>query len=465
MSIETQLRRPGLWEALTPVVALVVFIVAQIQVFEGDPHIPLILASAVAAWMAARVGARWSDIEEGILEGIRIGLKAILILMVVGMMISLWIAGGVAPTLIDYGLMVLSPRFFLLATCLICSVVSLATGSSWTTASTVGVALMGVGVGLEANPAMVAGAVVSGAYFGDKMSPLSDSTNLAPAVAGAELFEHIRAMLVTTGPAWVLALVLYGIIGWTQGATGANVETVEAIREALGASFQLDAWALTAPALVIVLILFRLPALPVLLAAAFWGGVLAMWRQGASLDSILEVAHYGYVSETGFERVDDLLSAGGLDSMMWTVSLVLCALSFGGIMERAGMLQRLADAALNRVRGVGGLVATTTGTAMGLNVIAPDQYLSIIGAGRMYRSAYRDRGLSPKLLSRTLEDGGTLTSPLVPWNTCGAFMFNALGVSPLAYLPFAFLNLAAPLIGILLAFAGIAVARDRPSGA
>jgi NhaC family Na+:H+ antiporter len=386
-------------------------------------------------------------------------LKAILILMVVGMLIGTWIVSGIVPALIDSGLRLLSPSYFLLAACVVCSVVSLATGSSWTTAGTVGVALIGVGEGLGISPPMTAGAIVSGAYFGDKMSPLSDSTNLAPAVAGSELFEHIRYMLYTTLPALLVSLVLFGFLGWSAQQGSIDGSRVTAIRSVLAANFNLSPALLLAPALVIVVVALRVAALPALLGGTLLGGLMALWMQDSSLDQVLEVAQRGFVADTGSELVDELLTRGGLESMMSTVALVVCALTFGGIMERTGSLRTLAEVILRLARSTGSLVLATAASCIGTNIIAPDQYLSIIVPGRMYRESYEQRGLHPKLLSRTLEDAGTLSSPLVPWNTCGAFMSTALMVSSASYLPYAFVNLLTPVIAVSIAFSGFRIAK------
>ena len=456
---KSEFKTVHLWQALIPVVALIGLIAINLLKFEGEAHIPLILASGVAALVGLSLGHSWKSIEKGILDGILIGMKAILILCVIGVMIGTWIAAGVVPFMIYYGLQILSPGIFLVAACLICAVVSLATGSSWTTASTVGIALMGVATGLNIPAPMAAGAVISGAYFGDKMSPLSDSTNLAPAVAGSELFEHIRHMLYTTLPALFIALILYGLLGMRGFEGSIQTSQVTEITKALKTQFDLSFLLILPPLFVIGMVFFRWQALPALLLAGLLGGVLAMGIQGESIGSVFSIAHYGYVSKTGNEAVDALLSHGGLNSMMNTISLVLCALSFGGIMERTGLLKTLAQSILSLARSTGSLVAATVCTCLGMNILAPDQYLSIIVPGRMYRDAYRARGLHPKNLSRTLEDAGTLSSPLVAWNSCGAFMAGTLAVSPIDYLPYAFLNLFAPVIGIFLAYTGWTIVR------
>lgn len=457
--VHLQPRPATLGMALAPVAVLVVLLHQFVGRHGGTAHIPLLLAAAVAAALAWQLGHPWKEIERGMVEGIAVSLPAVLILVVVGMLIGTWIAGGVVPALVYHGLNLLSPAVFLVATCLICCVVSLATGSSWTTAGTVGVALIGVGQGLGVPLPMVAGAIVSGAYFGDKVSPLSDTTNLAPAVAGAELFEHVRYMMLTTLPSLAIALVIFAALGWSHGGGGASLESVTRLREALAAKFTLHPVLLLPPLLVIVMVVLRLPALPALLAGVVLGGALAGAVQGAALKDILASAQKGYMCQTGDKALDELLTRGGMESMLGTVALILCALAFGGVMERAGFLEAIARHILRLARGTGQLVAATIATCVGMNIVAADQYLTIIVSGRMFRGAYAERGLHPKLLSRSLEDAGTLTSPLVPWNSCGAFMATTLGVGTLAYLPYAFLNLLNPLVAIVIAAAGWKIAR------
>jgi NhaC family Na+:H+ antiporter len=455
---ETTVRTPALWQALLPVAALILFLVVQISLFHGPVHIPLILASIVAAVVGLSLGHPWHEIENGVVDGIAVALKAILILMVVGILIGTWIAGGIVPALIDYGLRLLSPSYFLLAACMVCSVVSIATGSSWTTAGTVGVALIGIGDGLGVSLPMTAGAIISGAYFGDKMSPLSDSTNLSPAVAGAELFDHVQYMIYTAAPAYVLALVLYGVLGFSAQTGSIEGSQVEVIRSALSENFNLGPILLLPPLLIILAVAFRVPALPALVGGAVLGGLMALWVQDSSMQKVMEAAQSGYQSSTGNLRVDNLLTRGGLESMMSTVALVLCALTFGGIMERTGLLRRLAGAILSRAHSTGSLVFATVGSCIGTNIIAPDQYMSIVVPGRMYKETFEERGLAPQNLSRALESGGTLSSPLVPWNTCGAFMSTTLMVSAADYFPYAFVNLLTPVIVVIVSYAGYRIA-------
>ena len=441
--------------ALIPIFFLIVALSFTIIVFKQTPHIPLICAAAVAALVAVIKKQPWRDIQEGMVHGISLAMGAILILMVIGTMIGTWILGGIVPSMIYYGLKILSPGIFLIASLIVCSIVSLGTGSSWSTAGTVGVALIGVGRGLGIPPPLVAGAIISGAYFGDKMSPLSDTTNLAPAVAGTDVFSHVRHMIYTTGPGYIIAVILYGILGARFGSGQLDPHNIEIMFSTLRSDFFIHPILLLPPCLVIVMVIRKIPPLPALLGGTALGGLLAILTQSKSLADVAQAAHTGYLSNSGVPMVDDLLTRGGLMSMMETVALIMCALAFGGIMERTGMLHTIARALLLRVRRTGSLVATTIFSSIGMNIIASDQYMAIVIPGRMYKSAFDARGLHPKNLSRCLEDAGTLSSPLIPWNTCGAFMHATLGVSPLLYLPYAFLNLTNPLVSLFYGYTGI----------
>jgi Na+:H+ antiporter, NhaC family len=449
-----QKKMPTLGAALVPVLSLIVLLFVGIYFLEADPHVPLILASVVAALMGVRFGFGWKELQEAIIKGISLSMPAILILIAIGILIGTWVASGIVPLMIFYGLKILSPAFFLVATCLICSVVSFATGSSWSTAGTVGVALIGIGQGLGLPLEMIAGAIVSGAYFGDKLSPLSDTTNLAPAVAGAELIEHIRHMLYTTVPSLIIALILYAILGARISGEAASLDAVEELERTLNTLFNLSPVLLLAPLAVLLMIALRVPALPSLLTGGFTGAVLGVIIQDVSIGSMFSVMQSGFVSETGIDQIDELLSRGGIDSMMWTISLILCAMAYGGIMEGTGMLNAISTTILKFATTTGRLVTTTVLTCLGMNVLAPDQYLSIIVPGRMYKKAYEDSGLAAKNLSRCLEDAGTLSSPLIPWNTCGATMMAFLLVNPFAYLPYAFLNLINPILSIIYGYTG-----------
>ncbi len=448
-------------------VILIAALFYTIAILDGSGHIPLILGSVVAAGVSSfALGMSWKAIQRGMTLGIFTALPAILILMIVGLLIGIWIASGVVPVMIYYGLKILAPGYFLVAACIICSLISLATGSSWSTAATVGLAMMGVGQALGINPGMTAGAVISGSYFGDKMSPLSDTTNLAPAVAGTELFTHIRHMVYTTVPALIIALIIFAVIGLTIHTTG-SVETPEYMQmlDTLKATFNLTPWLLIAPVAVLFLVWKKTPALPALVIGVIVGAILMLIFQsnsgsevtGGSIGRMVNALYSGYESNTGVATVDQLLTRGGLTYMLDTIALILVALAFGGIMEASGMLEKLAEGILQMARSTGALIAATILSCVGMNALASDQYLAIIVPGRMYRNAYIKRGLHPKNLSRALEDSATLTSPLIPWNTCGAYMSGVLGVSCFTYLPFAFLNLLSPVISMFYGFTGITI--------
>ncbi len=460
MSEKTRSRPvPPLYVAMVPVVFLVGALWVSLVHFadlELTTHVPLVLSTVVAAAIAMARGYSWKEIERGMVKGISLAMGAILILLVIGMLVASWIQAGIVPAMVAYGLDMLTPSVFLAAACLICALVSLATGSSWSTAATVGIALIGVGEGLGVPRAMVAGAIISGAYFGDKMSPLSDTTNLAPAVAGADLFDHIRHMALTTGPSLIISLVIFSILG--IGRSG-EIDTaqVDTIRNAIESTYSIHPLLMLAPVFVIVMVILRIPALPALLGGAIVGAFVAMAVQGLSAGEVLSASYSGVTADTGSDLVDGLLSRGGLASMFSTIALIICALAFGGVMERSRMLESIAGSILKLAHGTGGLVTSTVGTCIGMNVLASDQYLAIVVPGRMYKEAYEKQGLAPKNLSRTLEDSATLTSVLIPWNTCGAFMIATLGLTPWAYVPYCFLNLLNPLISIIYGFTGFSM--------
>ena len=442
--------------ALIPLVFLVGSLVYAIQFAGLDPHLPIFMSGMVAAAVAVfALGHEWKKIQEGVIDTIKMSMEAILILLIIGMVIGTWILSGVVPTMIFFGLKVISPAVFLPATLVICAIVSVATGSSWSTAATVGIALMGVGAGLGIPAPMTAGAIISGSYMGDKLSPLSDTTNLAPAMAGAKLFDHIKHMLYSTTPSFLISLVLFAILGMKYAGSALDMSSITGILDTLSSNFNINPVLFLVPVLTIAIVVKKVPAVPGLFCGALLGGIFAMVFQGAGFGDIINALHYGFESATGHEMVDSLLSRGGMDSMLWTISLIICALFFGGVMERTGMLGAIAGVILKYATSTGKLVLATVLTPIFVNTVAGDQYLSIVVPGRMYKDAYRDRGLHPKNLSRALEDSGTLTSPLIPWNTCGAYMIATLGIAPWLYVPFCFLNLLNPVISVFYGFTGI----------
>lgn len=448
-------KKPSLLIALIPVVFLVVTLISTLQFFGGSPHIPLFTSAIFAALIAMKfLNYKWEVIEEGIVETIKMSMSAVIILMIIGMVIGTWILSGIVPAMILYGLKFLSPGFFLVAALLMCSIVSLATGSSWTTAGTIGIALMGVGTGLGVPAPMTAGAIISGAYFGDKMSPLSDTTNLAPAMAGSNLFDHIRHMIYTTGPSYIISIILFGILGMRYSGNNIDGASISTMIDGISNQFTISPILLIAPIIVIVMVVLRVPAIPGLFGGAVIGGIFASVFQGAGMSAIIAAAYDGYSSATAIESIDSLLSRGGMSSMMGTISLILCAMIFGGVMEKTGMLGSIANGILKLAKSTGSLVAVTIFTCIFMNMIAGDQYLAIVIPGRMYKTAYDERRLAPKNLSRVLEDSATLTSPLIFWNTCGAFMIATLGIMPWTYIPFCFLNILNPIISMIYGFTG-----------
>jgi NhaC family Na+:H+ antiporter len=463
---------PSIAISLLPVFALIGLLFFNVIILKSDRnHVPLILAAMFAAIVAVvALKVSWTELEKGIVHAIQSAMIPILILMAIGIVIAAWMQAGVVPLLIVYGLDLISPSVFLLTTCVVCAVVSLATGSSWTTAGTVGVALIGAGTTLGLDVAMVAGAVVSGSYFGDKMSPLSDTTNLAPAMAGSTLVEHIRHMVWTVTPAILLALIGYTILGFRATGETASLEQVQGVIAALESGFNLGPWLLIPPALTLGLVMFRFPAVPALLFGALSAVLVDSIASLAAGKDLAMAAYFenalaGFTSSTGHEVVDELLSRGGMDGMMGTVALVLCAMAFGGVMTASRMLESLTTGLLRMVRGTGSLIATTLFTCFGVNVLTADQYMAIVLPGRMFKVAYLKRGLHPKNLSRALEDSGTVTSPLIPWNTCGAQMAMVLGVSATLYWKFAFLNLLCPVVSLIYGFTGFTITKISPEEA
>lgn len=472
-------RKPSLALSLLPVGILIVLLAGSVALFgdsnSGGPNqIALVMAAAVAATVGIGLGYSWKDLEAGIVHGISLSLGAVLILLIVGALIGSWILAGIVPTMIYYGLQLLTPAVFFPSACVLCCLVSLATGSSWTTAGTVGVALIGIAAAQNLNMGLAAGAVVSGAYFGDKMSPLSDTTNLAPAMAGTDLFTHIRHMAWTTTPSILIALVMFTIIGLTTAAPH-DTAAVNAILVSLRSSFIIGPHMLLPVVLVLALVVRKMPATPALMIGTLTGCVFAAIFQPGAVITLAgspelptwaalikgnwQALANGFAMTSGNAALDELLSRGGMASMLNTVWLIMSAMTFGAVMEKTGMLGRIAEAILSAVRGTGSLIAATLATSIGMNIVASDQYMAIVLPGRMFRAEFARRRLAPQNLSRCLEDAGTLTSPLVPWNTCGAFMAQTLGVATVAYLPFAFFNLINPVVSAIYGFTGFTITK------
>lgn len=454
--VKVKEKKPTFGAALFVILFLCVAMYVQVFVLHQDwvTHITLILASVVASIVALMSGFTWKDIEEGILYGCQIAMLPMLILMLVGVLISSWIASGTIPTLIYYGLKLLSPSVFLFTVCLVCSMASLATGSSWTTGATFGVAFMGVGLGLGVPPAITAGAIISGSIFGDKMSPLSDSTNLAAGVAEADLFDHVRSMLYTTGPVIVISLIIYAIIGMGYGSDTIDTSTVDVILNGLKSNYFISPVTLILPVLIVVLAVKKVSGLAVMVISSLLGAAFGIIFQGYGLGEMLAFMNDGFVSKTGVEAVDNLLSRGGLQNMMWTISLGFIALSFGGLLEKTRVLEVLLDKISSIVNNVKGLIVTHVISSIIVNLFSASQYMAIIIPGRMLIPAYKKLRLLPMICSRTCEDSATVTSPLVPWGLCGVFFTGALGVATVEYFPYVYLAFLSPIIAIIYAFTG-----------
>jgi NhaC family Na+:H+ antiporter len=475
-------RDPSLLQAILPLMFLVIALATGVFLYGSDSsygpnQISLLLAGAIAGLIGIYNGLRWDDIQGAITRGIALATPALLILLAVGALIGSWILSGTVPALIVYGLELMHPSFFYPAACLICAVVALAIGSSWTVAGTLGVALMGVASGLDMSPAITAGAVISGAYFGDKMSPLSDTTNLAPAAAGSELFAHVRHMAWTTVPAFAIAMIAFAVVGFSAAPASEGGADFGDLAGIMGSHFDLGLHLLIPLVVVFVLAVKRFPAYPTILIGALLGAVFAvifqpdrvvaladsetLSRPGALLSGAWKALATGYSADTGNAAVNELISRGGMESMLNTVWLILCAMAFGAVMEAVGLLERMIRGVLAMARSTGSLITATIATAFGCNLVAADQYMAIVLPGRLFKPEYEKRGLAPENLSRALEDGGTLTSPLVPWNTCGAYMAATLGVATLDYLPYVFFNLVSPVLAAILAYAGYKVLKVR----
>jgi len=476
-------RSPSMLQALVPLIFLIIALATSVYLFADDAayggnQIALLLAGGVAALIGLYNGMRWKEIQDAMARGIELAAGAMLILLAVGALIGTWMMSGTVPTLIDYGLQLMNPSWFYPTTCLVCALVALTIGSSWTVAGTLGVALIAVAQGLDLSPAITAGAVISGAYFGDKMSPLSDTTNLAPAAAGSELFAHVRHMVWTTAPSILLALIGFTIIGFsTQGASGSAAGFGD-LSAQLHSQFSLGLHLLIPLVVVLAMAMRWMPAYPTILIGALLGGVWAVLFQPehvtrlaanadlstpmAMLKGAVEALVNGFKLESGNEALDELVSRGGMVGMLNTIWLILCAMSFGAVMEHTGLLERLIRSVLAAAKSTGSLITATLATAFGVNLACADQYLAIVLPGRIYRPEYARRGLDPVNLSRALEDAGTVTSPLVPWNTCGAFMAVTLGVSTMDYLPFALFNLINPFVAAIMAYVGFKILRLTP---
>ena len=447
---EKEVRKANFAEALFTFASLTIIMFISIIKYEESPHIPMLIGVLIASLVALKIGYTWKFIENSMIKGISQAMQSIIILAIIGVLIGIWILAGVVPTMIYYGLMILKPSIFLVATVLITSITSLATGTSWGTAGTMGIALMGIASGLGIPAPVTAGAVLSGAYFGDKMSPLSDTTNLAPAMAGTDVFTHIKSMAKPTLIAYGLTLLIFGFLSAKYRGASADLSNVNIIANGLKETFTISPVLLLAPLVVIISIAKKLPAVPGIALGIIIAAILGPIYQGINFGDILSAGLNGYVSNTGLEAVDKLLTTGGLNNMMSSISLTIIAMMFGGIAEETGILEAIVKKFLHRVQSIVGLVISTILTCVFTNASMPEQYISIVVPGRMFKNEYKERNLDPTLLSSTLESGGTVTSAMIPWNTCGTYMSTVLGVSTVHYLPFLFFNLLMPLVQVII---------------
>ena len=453
----------SIWEALIPVIILMMMLAYNIFFAEGEllgaysNQFILLIAGALAAILGLfnKVNIRTMIVE--ILENLKSVFIPIMILFLVGALAGTWLISGVIPAMVYYGLQVLNPSIFLPASVVIAAIISIATGSSWTTSATVGIALVGIGSALGIPTGMIAGAVLSGAYFGDKMSPLSDTTNLAPAMAGTDLFTHIRYMSITTVPTIIITLIVFTILSFTIDTSG--TADVSDLLKTINSTFNISPYLFIVPLVVIGLILTKTKPLialgiGVLLAAVFAFVFQSEILSGLSSSNFKSVWNSVFIEteiQTDNEKLNELFSSGGMVGMLWTIFLIICAMVFGGVMDAIGALARITKELLKLANSVFGLFASTVISCFGLNVIASDQYLAIVIPGKMFEKAYRDRGLAPENLSRTLEDSGTVTSVLVPWNTCGAYQSSVLGVSVSDYFFYAVFNYLSPFMTLFFA--------------
>ncbi|WP_426704459.1 Na+/H+ antiporter NhaC [Staphylococcus shinii] len=428
-----------------------------VAVLEKEPHIPLLIGTAVAILITMLHGYEFNEVEEMMYKGIRHALPAIVIIILVGLVIGSWIGSGVVATMIYYGLQLIDPRYFLAVIIILCGIVALAIGSSWSTMATVGVASMGIGISMGISPGMVAGAVICGSYFGDKMSPLSDTTNLASGLTGVNLFEHIKHMFYTTIPALVISLIAFFFIGQRFGGRNFDANNIKDILATIQDNFLITPWLLLIPIIVIALVVVKVPAIPAICVGIILGFFAQIFLQDGSITEALTALQTGYTIDSGNKLVDELFNRGGLESMFYTISLTLVAMTFGGVLEYSGMLTALIAVILKVAKSTGSLIASVIVSCIGTNLTCSEQYISIIVPSRMYINTFKDKKLHPKNLSRALEDGGTLTSVFVPWNTCGVFIASTLGVSVIEYAPFAILNYTVPIISIIFGYIGFKI--------
>lgn len=456
-------RRPSFAASIAVCFGIILILTVGIVVFEIAIHVLLILALVLTGAVSYSHGYSTSAMVDGMKSSLGRATPAMIIFILIGTIMGSWIQAGTVPALIFYGLEFINAKYFLPVGLVVCSMTSLATGTSWGTAGTVGIALMGIGIGLGIPPPLVAGMVISGAFFGDKLSPISDTTNLAAASAETNLYDHIVAMLYTTIPAYVISLVIYTVMGLGFGTDRPiNLEQVIQIQSVLDEEFNLNFVVLLPMLALLVMMIIKISAIPAMLSATFLATIISLVFQGSSLTEALTAINYGYTHESGIKIVDAILVRGGIQNMMWTFSLAYLALCLGGVLEKVGYLTVLVEKIVEKIRSAANLVTLVITTTFLSNVAMGANYMSIILNGSIYRNVFDEAGLKRRMLSRLLEEGGTQTAALIPWSTAGAFMAGTLGVATISYLPYTFLNYINPLLSILLAYLGIFIFRVGP---
>ncbi len=471
---------PTLFQSLIPIIFLIILLSFNVYYFGDDTlsganQIALLLSAALAGLIAFSMKIEWDKTKKIIINSIGSAMPSILILLLIGSLAGTWLISGVVPAMVYYGLNILHPSIFLIASIVICAIVSIATGSSWSTIATIGIALLGIGEALELDKGIVAGAIISGAYFGDKMSPLSDTTNLAPAMAGTDIFTHIRYMLYTTIPTIIITLLIFSGISFFTDFSASETNAL-AVQKTIETSFNINPALFLVPLILLIVIVKKVPPIPSLLIGTLLGGIFAIIFQPKIIYTIagdnLNYAEAAYITfmksmfgevsiKTDNDIVNNLLSTGGMAGMMNSIWLILSAMVFGGVMEAAGFLAQISKRIIKLAKSTGALVTSTVASCLFFNITASDQYISIVVPGRMYASAFKNKGLKPEVLSRTLEDSATVTSVLIPWNTCGATQATVLGVPTLTYLPYAFFNILSPFVSILMAWLNIKIRRQN----
>ena len=464
------MKKINIFWALSPIALLIALLSINVIVFSDDAtsganQIALIFSAMFAAVIALDFGFSWKDLQKGIVKSIGSAMGAIIILLIIGSLTGTWLIGGIVPAMIYYGIKIIDPSIFLFASCIVCAIVASAIGSSWTTVATIGVALITIGKAIGIPIEMTAGAIISGSYFGDKISPLSDTTNLASAMAEIDLIKHIKYMLFTTVPSIIISLILFLILGFKFSG---NIDSndINQIILTIEENFHIGPELFITPIIMAFLIFKKVPAFPTLFIGTILGAITALLLQEKAISNVSEsniltgLIYYEVILQAMFGEIKiggDLLSSNGMYGMLNTVWLIICAMIFGGIMEKAGFLKIIANAIMTKAKSHASLVTSTAGSCMFFNLTASDQYLAIVVPGRMYKSMYKKRKLAPENLSRTLEDTGTVTSVLIPWNTCGAYQASVLGVATIAYLPFCFFNIISPFMTLLYAYAKIRI--------